>query len=176
MKRSPIPFEHFCADIFAALNNRWMLLTAGGKDAGTYNIMTISWGAVGVLWNKPIAVVFVRPSRHTYGFMEGGHTFTLCAFPSEFKDSLTLCGTSSGRTIDKIKECGFTPVPSSLVSTPGFDEAELILECRKIYYDDIKPAHFLAPYIEGNYKGHDYHRLYIGEIAAIQGTSDYRKN
>jgi len=175
MKRAPIEFDKFRTGIFDAFNNRWLLLTAGGKEAGAYNSMTVSWGGLGVLWSKPMALVVVRPSRHTYGFMEGSETFTLCAFPAEFKDQLTLCGTSSGRNTDKIKACGFTPVPSSAVPTPGFDEAELILECRKMYYDDLKPAHFLASFIEGNYKGRDYHRLYVGEILAIQGTADYRK-
>jgi len=74
--------------------------------------MTISWGSFGVIWGKPMAMVVVRPSRHTYRFMEAGNSFTLCAFPGEYKDQLTLCGTRSGRALDKVKACGFTPIPS----------------------------------------------------------------
>lgn len=175
MKRNSIPFDQFRTDIFETFDSRWMLLAAGQHTPGEFNIMTVSWGALGVIWNKPMAIAFVRPSRYTYAFMEKSDSFTLCSFPAEFKDQLTLCGTTSGRNTDKVEACGFTPIPSSIVDAPGFNEADLILECRKMYYDDIKSAHFLAPFIEGNYKGRDYHRLYMGEVVAIHGTAAYRK-
>jgi hypothetical protein len=55
------------------------------------------------------------------------------------------------------------------VAAPGFAEAELILECRKIYWDDMAPGHFLDPSIEKNYPQKDYHRIYFGEIVAAYG-------
>ncbi len=173
MRRLPIPFESLTLPVIRNIRDQWMLLTAGENSPGEFNTMTVSWGGLGVIWNKPLAMVVVRPSRFTYSFMEKHDTFTLCAFPGEYKDQLTLCGTRSGRAIDKVKACGLTPVPSSIIAAPGFDEAELILECRKMYYDDIKPDHFLAAHIEKNYGGHDYHRMYFGEILAVHGTSAY---
>lgn len=173
MKRESIPFDALTLPVVRQFNNRWMLLTAGENRPGGFNTMTVSWGGLGVIWNKPLAMVVVRPSRFTFTFIEAHDTFTLSAFPGEYKDQLTLCGTRSGRTFDKIKACGLTPISSSAVAAPGFDEAELILECRKMYYDDIEPTHFLAGHIEANYRGHDYHRMYFGEIVAVQGTADY---
>ncbi len=175
MQRIPIPFEQFCLPVVDAFGSRWMLLTAGTFAPGAFNTMTVSWGGLGVIWNKPTAMVVVRPSRHTYTLMESGDTFTLCTLPSEHRDALTLCGTQSGRAIDKAKAAGLTPIASTAVAAPAFEEAELIIECRKTYFDDIKPAHFLAPDIEANYSGRDYHRMYLGEILAIHGIPSYRR-
>lgn len=175
MKRSLIPFDQFALPVFHALNDRWMLLASGENRAGEFNVMTVSWGGLGVMWNKPFVMVVVRPSRYTFEFMEKTGDFTLSAFPGEFKDQLTLCGTRSGRALDKVKACGFTPIPSSTISSPGFDEAELTFECSTMYYQDIDPSHFMAEHIEKNYGGRDYHRLYLGEIKAIHGMDTYRR-
>jgi flavin reductase (DIM6/NTAB) family NADH-FMN oxidoreductase RutF len=173
MKRQTIPFDRLSFPLIQRLNNRWMLLAAGDNTPGGFNVMTVSWGGLGVIWNKPLAIVLVRPSRFTYTFIEKCETFTLSVFPGEFKDQLTLCGTRSGRAMDKVKACGFTPIPSASVTAPSFDEAELILECRKTYFTDLDPSHFIAPYIEANYGGRDYHRMYFGEILSVQGSVDY---
>ena len=173
--RSSIPFNAFTLPVFHAFDERWLLLTTGENRPSAFNMMTVSWGGLGVIWGKPLAIVVVRPSRYTYELMEKSATFTLSAFPSEYKDQLTLCGTRSGRATDKVAATGLTPIASSVVPAPGFEEAELIIECRKQYYDDLKPEHFLSAQIESNYGGRDYHRMYFGEIVAIQGTDTYRK-
>ena len=173
MKRQAIPVDQLVFPVIQRLNDRWALLAAGETVTGGFNVMTVSWGGLGVIWNKPLAIVFVRPSRFTYTFLEKSDSFTLSFFPGEFKDQLTLCGTRSGRAIDKVKACGLTPMASSVIGAPSFDEAELVLECRKMYFDDLDPSRFLAPHIEGNYGGRDYHRMYFGEILAVRGTADY---
>ena len=82
----------------------------------------------------------------------------------EYRKALTLCGSKSGRDIDKIKECGLT-VSASAGNAPYFQEADLVLVCRKLYWQDIDPAHFLDPDLDGRwYPEKDYHRMYIGEI------------
>lgn len=173
MQRYNIPPTRFTLPIVGTFHERWFLLTAGENAPGRFNTMTVSWGGLGVMWNKPLAMVVVRPSRYTFEFMEKHTDFTLSVLPADFKDQLTLCGTRSGRAVDKIKATGLTPVNSSAVSAPGFDEAELILECRKMYYDDIEPSHFLATHIEANYNGRDYHRMYFAEILAVHGAAAY---
>ena len=82
-------------------------------------------------------------------------------------------GSKSGRDGDKIKASGLTPIRSSKVAAPGFAEAELILECRKMYYDDIDPEHFVDASIQSNYPKKDYHRAYFGEILAAFGMSAF---
>jgi len=174
MNREEIGVKQFRLPIFEALGGRWMLLTAGTLAQKGHNSMTVSWGGLGVLWDKPIAVVVVRPTRYTYRFMEQAESFTLSAFGPEYRDALMLCGTKSGRDMDKLKAAGLTPIPSSRIPAPGIAQAELILECRKIYSDDVRPERFLSPDIQGHYPKKDYHRFYLGEILAIQGTPAYR--
>ena len=171
MMRTAIPIDQ-CALNTLRLFDNWLLLTAGDFAAQAYNAMTISWGSLGTMWNKPFVQVVVRPTRYTYSFMERYPTFTLTAFPSQYKHALDLLGSKSGRDGDKIKDSGLTPIASVKVAAPSFAEAELVLECKKIYFDDYEPTQFLADYIQKNYKN-DFHRVYFGEILAIQGTAAY---
>jgi flavin reductase (DIM6/NTAB) family NADH-FMN oxidoreductase RutF len=153
---------------------QWLLLASGDFQKGRYNAMTVAWGSLGVMWNRPFAQVVVRPIRYTYEFIEEFDTFTLCGFAEEHRLALKLMGTMSGRDGNKIKEAGLTPIGSSKVAAPSFAEAELILECRKIYWDDVVPIHFLDPEIDTNYPDKSYHRIYFGEIVAIEGEASYR--
>ena len=95
--------------------------------------------------------------------------FTLCAFPDAHRKALALLGAKSGRDGDKIAEAGVTPCQSQMVSSPAFEEANLIFECRKMYSDDFRPEQFLDPAIEGVYTKNDYHTIYYGEILTISG-------
>jgi flavin reductase (DIM6/NTAB) family NADH-FMN oxidoreductase RutF len=101
--------------------------------------------------------------------MEKYDSFTLCAFPDEFRKSLELLGSISGRNADKVQEAGLTPVASGVVAAPSFAEAELILECEIMYWNDVDPRHFLNESIASFYPEKDYHRIYYGEVIAIVG-------
>ena len=175
MKREGIPVNEFNLNVVKAWGEDWFLLTAGRNEPGKFNTMTVAWGSFGVMWGKPFAQVVVRPQRYTREFMDDGDSFTLCAFTEEHRDALTLCGSTSGRDLDKVGQAGLTPVASTKVSPPGFAEARLIIECRKIYRDRFDPEHFLSSEIDEGYEQGDYHYVYFGEILAIQGVSEYRK-
>jgi flavin reductase (DIM6/NTAB) family NADH-FMN oxidoreductase RutF len=172
--RRPIPFDELLVRPHHLWKKQWLLLTAGDFAAGHFNTMTVGWGSLGTMWGKPFAQVVVRPIRYTYEFMEQYDSFTLCAFPEPYRKSMQLVGTKSGRHEDKIAEAGLTPIASTQVAAPGFAEAELIIECRKIYWSDMAPARFLDPAIEDNYPNEQYHRIYFGEMVVILGTSAYR--
>ncbi len=172
--RTEIPLEELHLPAFGAWEPGWFLLTAGENRPGGFNSMTVSWGALGVLWHKPLAVVVVRPQRHTREFIERADTFSLCAFDEKHRPALELLGTKSGRDSRKMTECGLTPISLGKIACPGFAEAKLILECRKMYFADLEPAHFLADFIAPNYNG-DYHRMYFGEVLAASGTAEYRR-
>lgn len=135
--------------------------------------MTVSWGSLGVMWNKPFAQVVVRPVRYTYQFMEVHPSFSLCAFSRIYRKALNLLGTLSGRDGDKIGASGLTPEAATQVAAPVFAQAELAIECRKIYWQDFDPAHFIDPGIDKNYPRKDYHRIYFGEIVAVTGAEKY---
>ncbi|GJQ62705.1 MAG: flavin reductase [Melioribacteraceae bacterium] len=147
--------------------NKWFLLTAGDFQSKNYNTMTVAWGSIGTMWNKPFAMAVVRPTRYTYEFTEKFDNFTLCAFPEKYKPDLKILGTKSGKDIDKINYEGIKAIASEVVSSPSYLEADLIIECKKIYFDDFKPENFLDPKIEKSYPLKDYHRIYFGEIVNI---------
>jgi flavin reductase (DIM6/NTAB) family NADH-FMN oxidoreductase RutF len=173
MTRRPISPENLRANVHHLWSKQGLLLTSGDFAAGQFNTMTVGWGSLGVMWGRPFAQGVVRPTRYTYQFMNRYDTFTLCAFPETYRQALQITGTKSGRDGDKIAEAGLTPIASTLVPAPGFAEADLIIECRKMYWQDMDPAHFLAPDIARNYSSQDYHRIYYGEIVAIHGTEAY---
>ena len=174
MQREAIQLNRFSARVHHLWAEQWMVLTSGDFEAGSFNAMTVGWGSLGTMWGKPFAQVVVRPTRHTRGFMDKYNTFTLCAFPESCRRAVQLLGTKSGRDCDKISDSGLTPVASSLVAAPCFDEAELVIECRKCYWQDMDPGGFLNPTIERNYPQKDYHRIYFGEIVAVSGVSAFR--
>ena len=150
----------------------WMLVTAG--QMGDFNTMTASWGGVGHLWNVPVAFVFVRPERYTYGFMEREEGFTLSFFDGQYRNALSLLGTKSGRDGDKVAESGLTPVP-----VPGggvtFAQARVVLECRKLYVSDLQAGKFLDPTILPRFYDAQHgglHRVYIARITAAYLAED----
>ena len=173
MARQPIPFEDICVRIRYLWAKQSMLLTAGDFGTGHFNTMAVAWGGLGEMWGNPLAMVVVRPQRYTYEFIERYDTFTLSALPMQLRPALELLGTKSGRDGDKIAEAGLTPVASTEVAAPGFEEAELIIECRKTYWDDIDPAHFVDASIDKVYPKKDYHRMYFGAIVAVSGENAY---
>jgi flavin reductase (DIM6/NTAB) family NADH-FMN oxidoreductase RutF len=173
MERKPIAIEDFTISPYHFFEDRWLLLTGGDFASRQFNAMTISWGAVGVMWNRAYAQVVVRPVRYTFEFMERYDSFTVCAFPESYHAALSLLGTKSGRDGDKIAEAGLTPVSASCVAAPAYAEAELVIECKKVYWQDLDPQHFLKPEIARNYPRKDYHRMYFGEILAVLGTETY---
>jgi flavin reductase (DIM6/NTAB) family NADH-FMN oxidoreductase RutF len=148
-------------NVFELIGKEWMLITAGQPEK--FNTMTASWGGLGVLWNKNVVFCFVRPNRYTREFLDKEDNFTLSFLPDEFRDELMFCGTNSGREINKIEKTGLSPIPTTSNSL-AFEEARLILECKKIYIQDIDPKNFLSKDIENNYPQKDYHRMFIGEI------------
>jgi len=149
-------------NVFRLIGSDWMLITAGPPDA--YNTMTASWGGFGVLWDRNVCWCVIRPHRYTYQFMERAENFTLSFFEENYRSVLEFCGSRSGRDVDKAAATGLTPIPGSLPGTTCFAQARLIIECRKLYFQDLDPRNFLDPSIHDNYPQRDYHRMYLGEI------------
>jgi flavin reductase (DIM6/NTAB) family NADH-FMN oxidoreductase RutF len=164
MEFTKISPEEINENTFKLIGKDWMLITAG--NAESFNTMTASWGGLGVLWGKKVSFCFVRPGRHTFGFMESGDYYTLSIYGEEYRKQLMFCGRNSGRDVDKVKETGFTPAFADC-GAPYFDEANLVLVCKKIYADDFKPELFIDKSIEKEYPEKDYHRMYIGEIVEV---------
>jgi len=148
------------------IGSDWMLLTAGTPEQlGT---MTASWGSIGMLWNQPMATIFVRRERHTYGFIETENRFSIAFFSPEWREALTFCGKNSGRDVDKCKTCDFT-VATGSEGGVYFKEADLVLICEKRYREELsfdKMQGFdPTPYY--NDKKGGLHTMYMGEIVEV---------
>ena len=166
--------EDFSENPFTLVGREWMLVTAADPGEGLrcgkdYNTMTASWGGMGILWGKPVAFVFVRPQRHTYGFTENNSRITLSFFGPEYRDALNFCGTKSGREYDKAAECGLTPVPETDEHGRAvwFEEARLVLVTRKLYARPFDPAAFLDRDAREVYGEDDFHTAYVCAIEKI---------
>ncbi len=165
-------FEHINVkridkNIFKLIDDRWMLITAGTKEK--FNMMTASWGAFGILWNKPVAIIFIRHNRYTFEFVEKNEIFTLSFFPKRYKEVLKFCGTKSGKNYNKVEETGLNPL---FYDSDGiyFKEANLVFVCKKLFSSDIKDN--LPPeIINKHYTDKIFHRMFIGEI-----KNCYKKN
>ncbi len=150
-------------NIVDLLNKQWGLVTAGNE--GAYNTMTVSWGALGELWGREMVTVYIRPQRYTNRFVDGSDYFTLSFYPAEYKKALAFCGSRSGRDFDKAKETGLTPVFDE--SVPYFDEAKLVIVCRKVAKGKFEPGQFIDESINGEYPSDDFHFIYYGEIVKV---------
>lgn len=151
-------------NVFSLIGDQWMLITAGTGEA--LNTMTASWGGLGVIWGAPAATCYIRPQRYTKEFVDREEYFTLTFFPEEYRKALSLCGSKSGREIDKVKECGFT-VKTASCGAPYFEEAELVLVCRKRFAQAMDPSNIPQEIKEKWYPQKDYHTMYIGEIVEV---------
>ena len=156
--------ERLNENVFSLLGSEWMLITAGSIES--FNTMTASWGGMGVLWHRNVCYIVVRPQRHTYSYLENNAYFTLSFFHEKYRDVLKFCGARSGRDVHKASETGITPVATSRGAV-FFTEARLVIECKKIYYQDIDPKNFIDSTIADNYPDQDYHRMYVGEIVSM---------
>jgi len=174
---SPYEIENACR----LIGKDWMLITAGNMttnspsptsaeidaEAGsklTASAMTASWGCMGILWNKPVAVVFIRPQRHTYTLTETHDRLSLAFFDESYRETLRYFGTKSGRDGDKFAATGLTRACHPTLGTPYPAQARLVLFCRKLYVDDLKKANFLDPAMLAHYEANDFHRFYVCEI------------
>lgn len=146
------------------IKNRWGLITAGNE--ASLNTMTVSWGALGELWGKDMVTAYIRPQRYTKEFLDREGYFSLSFYPEELKSIHSVCGTKSGREVDKVKECSLTPDFSE--NAPFFDEAEIVIICKKAAVGKFEPEQFAdKTIIENNYPVNDFHYIYYGEVQKV---------
>lgn len=165
-----IALDRLEMDPFTVIGEDWYLITA--SDGEKWNTMTASWGTLGVLWGRPVAMVFVRDSRYTYEFMEKAEGFTCSFFGPNRKETLKYCGSKSGRNTDKIKDTELMPViieaPDGHSERITFSDANMVFSCTIAAKMPFHPDQFvLKKEIEASYPEKDYHTVYIGFIDRI---------
>ena len=152
-------------NVFEAIGKRWMLITAKDPESGKYNTMTASWGGMGILWNKPVCFLFIRPQRYTFEFTERTSCISLSFFPEEYRADLRTLGTLSGRDGDKLQKTSLSAVDNG--DYVSFAEADVVIHATKLYRSDIAPEGFVDLSLLSNYPQNDFHRMYICEINEI---------
>lgn len=149
---------------FQLIGKDWMLVTAE-KD-GKVNTMTASWGGFGVMWNKNVVYIVIRPQRYTKEFVDGAETFSLTFFDKGFEKELGYLGSISGRDEDKIGKLNLRVLHSN--ETPYIENANLVIICKKLYAQEYKSECFIDTELESqNYPNQDFHTLYIAEITKV---------
>lgn len=149
---------------FKMIGSDWLLLTA--KKGDKVNTMTASWGGVGVLWNKKVAYLFIRPQRYTKEFIDAADKMSISVLPNSFRDTLSYLGRVSGRDEDKIAKSGLTLKEKDNV--PYFEEARLTFICKKLYMQSLEEDGFIdKSIIDRDYKNKDYHMMYVVEIEEV---------
>jgi len=163
MSKLDVAFSDYLKETYNVLSRDGVLLVSQAHPDKP-NIMAIGWGSVGIIWGKPIFIVLVRPSRHTYGCIEKVPEFTVNVPTPEMKSVIEFCGSRSGRDFDKFKETGVTRLPSANVEPPLIKECAIHYECRVVHRNDVRPDELARTIITGVYAQGDFHRVYFGEI------------
>jgi flavin reductase (DIM6/NTAB) family NADH-FMN oxidoreductase RutF len=140
-----------------------ILLVAGDPP----NPMTIGWGTIGHIWNKPMITVMVRPVRHTFSLMESVKDFSVCVLPDQYRKQLSICGTKSGRDMNKMEHCHLTVEKCIKADASFIAESTIHLECRIVHKHFLDPVTLDAAIIKRHYPMNDYHMIYYGEILGI---------
>ena len=159
-----VKIEELQFNPFTKIGKEWLLITAG--DSEKFNTMTASWGGVGVYWGKNVVTTYIRPQRYTKEFVDSNDTFTVAFFDETYREALNICGTISGRDINKIEKAGLTPY--FVDDTVSFEEANMIIVCKKLYHGNMPPENFDAKENDKKwYPEKDYHTMYISEIIKV---------
>ncbi len=143
------------------------LTVRAGDDLNT---MTIGWATIGYCWRKPVFMIAVRNSRHTFQIIEKAADFTVSVASGDMRKEITYCGTKSGRDVNKFRECGLKTAKSRRVTSPIIDVPGLHIECRIVFKAPMNPADLISEY-QSLYPKKDYHTLYFGEIQACYETA-----
>ena len=156
--------KDYIPDAFS-LKDKWMLVTASKPD-GTVNTMTASWGGFGVMWNKNVAFIVIRPQRYTREFVESSDSFSITFFDESYLKGLSYLGRVSGRNENKIEKANLTVATEDNI--PYFQEANTAIFAKKLFVQHFEESSYLdKSIIERWHPEKDFHYLYIAEVTKI---------
>jgi len=171
MAKVEVDYKEFLPETIRVMGEQGLLLASASKS-GKANAMAIGWGVLGLIWGKPMFLVLVRPSRHTFALIEESGEFTVNVPAPGMQEIVSYFGTVSGRDHDKFREKHLTPSKAKVLSVPIIEECLIHYECRVVHKNDIIPAE-LRGEINGTFYGsRDYHRVFFGEVLATRADED----
>ena len=174
MPRDKVDTFKYVREMNELIKDGGLFLVAEGKDKKP-NTMTIGWGFLGTMWAKPVFIVAVRHSRHTYKLMEEAKSWTVCVPAKGMEAALEFCGTKSGRDYDKFKECKLTAKKGIAVDAPYIEGCPIHIECTTVFKTDMKPGQLEGGIEKEMYKTKDYHMIYMGEVKGVYAVKDAEK-
>jgi flavin reductase (DIM6/NTAB) family NADH-FMN oxidoreductase RutF len=158
-----VQYQEYAPQALETISKGAFLTAAVGDKSNT---MTIGWGAIGSIWALPVFTVLVRESRYTYQFIDNSDAFTVSIPWHDMQTALAICGTKSGRDIDKIAAAGLQLSPGKKFKVPVIAGCGLHYECEIIYKSAMDPNRLVDPLKQQFYKTDDYHTVYYGKIVA----------
>ncbi|RHM54637.1 flavin reductase family protein [Mitsuokella sp. AF33-22] len=161
------PYE-FKESAFQVIGKDWLLVTGEYEDKA--NAMTASWGGLGIMWGKPVAYIFIRPSRYTKEFVDKAEGLSLSVFPETYRKMMSYFGTVSGRDEDKIQKAGLTVLHDD--GRTYYQEARVTMLCRKLYAQELKKECFIDKSCDEKWYDNDYHTMYVVEIEKLLVNED----
>jgi flavin reductase (DIM6/NTAB) family NADH-FMN oxidoreductase RutF len=174
MGREKVENFSFITETDRLLREGGLLLVSEGDD-GKPNAMTIGWGLVGTMWSEPFFVVAVRLSRHTYKLLEEADKFTVCLPSKGMTEALNICGTKSGRDMDKLKELGLSAKKGLSVAAPYIVECPVHYECEVAFKTQVEEGALKEELESRVYASGNYHVLYYGHIKGVYAEEDAKE-
>ncbi len=150
-------------NIFTELGKHYAVCTAGDKKTG-FNCLTVSWGGLGVLWGKNVAYLFVRKSRYTYEFLQRSESITLSFLGDAYKEAVSILGTTSGRSIDKMKLANLNYTYDPDFDGAYIEQASYCFKMKKLYTVDLPFEKLPQDIITRYYPDGDMHTMFVCEI------------
>jgi flavin reductase (DIM6/NTAB) family NADH-FMN oxidoreductase RutF len=166
MTRGKVETFGFIDETHELMRGGGLLLVTEGRDEKP-NAMTIGWGLVGTMWRQSIFVVAVRLSRYSYKLLEESKRFTVCLPARGMEEAVEVCGTRSGRNMDKFKELGLTAMRGIEVEAPYIGECPVHYECEVVYQTELKPRQLNRTLEEDAYPAGNYHVMFFGHIKGV---------
>ena len=160
--RTELDFWACTTEILRRMRSGGVLCTVVDSE-GSRNVLTLGWGQVGPSYHgNPVFSIAVTPLRYSWRFLESVPEFVIAVPDDDLAAAADLCGTKSGRDMDKFAAAGLTSAPSAHVRAPSIVECPINVECR--VYARVHPPHMLLTPEHRQRPLEEQHTIYFAEV------------
>ena len=128
------------------------------KYGSKESIITLAWVGT-VCSDPPMVSMSIRPNRFSYDLLKESGECVMNFPKSSMLEEVQLCGTKSGKHIDKWNECSFTRRKSKEVDVPAIDECPVNMECKITQIVNLGT-----------------HDMFIAKVEALHIDDDWKKD
>ncbi|MEI6423027.1 MAG: flavin reductase family protein [Lentisphaerota bacterium] len=169
LKRQELDFWTCASEILNRMRSGkdGVLCTVADK-AGRQNLLTLGWGQIGPFYHEhPVFTIALTAKRYSWRFLQEVPEFVIAVPNDSLRSALYLCGTQSGRDLDKFRAAGLTPMPSMHVQPPSIAECPINVECR--IYATVAPPHMLLTPEHRLHPIEEQHTIFFAEVLGTYG-------